>query len=308
MKQLLIPTISKSSAWERLRISSLQSEWIVRLFYFTMVALVFRFFGFWETFANRPQIVTSWAGEWICNSASQEMYVGIVAFILTTSSLILCMNPFYLYVRLINFIALHVFLSYYIATHGYANHNYYGFSVISFALLLLPNNGAEKRTRSNMIRTNIATWGGGVLLVSIYALVGIANLHGGIYELIKNGFSIFNPISIAYFVAEDLIVDGKSSIFGNFVIEHYIWFGPLVTLMIFEKMIGLPIYMRYPKYLPLWGFAILLFHLFNAFAFSLPFVELSMQILLFVILNPVVEMNSNFVKISRLKKVFSLHE
>lgn len=265
-----------------------KSIFIIQVFYATVLILLQYKISSWQDFATRQQIVNSWPVDWIFKTSDQYFYLTLLTLVAVCASLYLIFNPFNLIMRLIGYLPLQIHLSYYLATQGYDNHSYYGYTLISTIFLFLPHSLNYPKGKGFIFkqRTIQCMWFSAACLIGIYFLVGIAQIHGAYIQISSGQLSILSPKSTAYFILYELQTFGKTSILGEYVINHYFTFWLFSFFIIVEKITA-PIFLFKTKYLPYIGLLFVLFHLFNALAFGLPFRDLSFQLILFLILNPI---------------------
>lgn len=241
--------------------------------------------SYWESYATRAQVVSSWPSNWIWHG-NQYFNVTTIVVIAIFSTLLLTLNPFLLVPRLVSFFSSQIYLSYIVSTQGNNYHSHYGFALLSFVFLFLPIQSLSKSNFQFRQRVILCMWFAGAALATIYCLIGLGNVHGGLRQLLQGKTSVFSPVSVAYFILQETHTYSKTNILSDFVIKYHFvfWFGLFASML--SKITAL-FFLVNVRFLRLFGVGILLFHLFNAFAFGLPFRNLAFQVLLFLILNPI---------------------
>lgn len=305
MKTMLSPITSSNSFFKKQNEMFIEALLLIRIFYFSIFATFAHFLYNWVPYSTKPHYVSSWLADWIWQSGNQYSAVTAIVSIAIFSSLALAIAPFNVIARWINFISAQIFFSYHIASSGYANHEYYGFTLLTFVFMALPSKSPFSAARRHEIhQTLTCLWLAAGSLVTIYFLIGIGNLVGGFRQLFAGEISLFSPVSLAYFILDEIQTAGRSTILSDLVINHYSLFWIGVFIVLIKKISGPYIWLFRPHLLPVLGIGLVLFHLFNAFAFGLPFVQLTFQVSLFLILTPTRNITAKLFSKLRREKYF----
>ena len=285
---MFIHGISSLSPIEKQKAIFFNSVILIQIFYITTAIFLMHKFYMWNEYAVKPQVVSSWPSDWIW-FFQQEQYLVVTMIVLIgiTSNLITAIDPFRFLPRFISFLTVQIYVSYGIAVSGYNNHSYYGYALIGLVFIFLPVKKKSNKSQLSFRQTVImCMWFAAAALATIYFLIGIGNIHGGIIQILENKISVFSPKSVAYFILYELQTYSKKSILSDLILKYYFifWIGLFIVLF---KKITAPLFLFRTKYLPWLGAGLVIFHIFNALAFNLAFRDLTFQVFVFMCLNPI---------------------
>lgn len=158
--------------------------------------------------------------------------------------------------------------------------------LVAIALIFLPA-GWERRDASRVVRMSVlqvvaATQ---VLLLLTYSMSGLGKLGGGVYEWLSGQAHPFQIDGFSRVVAERLLQTNSSSVLGRWIID-YPWLGwPLLPGAIYLQTTAVIAAFR-PSLHRLWGAALILFHIGNAFILTIYFPHSIFLLGLFLLASP----------------------
>ena len=158
--------------------------------------------------------------------------------------------------------------------------------LVALAFVFLPRGwerpDAPRLVRMSLLQVFAATQ---VLLLLTYTMSGLGKLGGGVYEWLSGQAHPFQIDGFSRIVAERLLQTNSSSVLGRWIIDHP-WLGwPLLPGAIYLQTTAVIAAFR-PSLHRLWGAALILFHIGNAFILTIYFPHSIFLLGLFLLASP----------------------
>jgi hypothetical protein len=278
--------------------SYLISQTIIKAFYCIILFLAVLEFQNWTGYFSRHNLLPLWPIEWIKWVPQKTGIVAIMAFFYI-SGVLGAIFYYYRGVRILVFLS----LLEYIAlknSFGKIGHSWHLWVIVSFILIFLPSTWNKTRNvlRSSKMKSLVVFWTAQGMILLSYTMAGVGKIVGSIYQTSLGQINAFHPRAMAMHISERLIQTDTASLFGPWLINHYLLGWPMMLGAIYLQFFALWILFR-PSIQRWWVAGLILFHVCSYFILTINFPYSCLILALFFLTLP--QPNARFSFTSLLK-------
>ncbi len=261
-----------------------RAQLVVRAFYFYLLVLAAISLPEFSGLAQPRALSLLWPVAWIDAMEPVRGLRFVLGFYLL-ASLAVALWPGPRFFRIAAFLGLLCFVALK-NSEGKIGHSLHLPVLVALAFAFLPRGwerpDAPRPVRMSLLQVCAATQ---VLLLLTYTMSGLGKLGGGAYEWLSGQAHPFQIDGFSRIVAERLLQTNSSSILGRWIVDHP-WLGwPLLPGAIYLQITAVIAAFR-PSLHRLWGTALILFHIGNAFILTIYFPHSIFLLGLFLLASP----------------------
>ena len=160
------------------------------------------------------------------------------------------------------------------SSFGYVSHGWHAWLWVGLCFVFLPNRDPVEIESRRCHRQSvlIVVWLAQALLLLFYSLTGGWKLVGAAVQAAQGESHSFSPDALAIQIARSLLMQGSTSTFGAFFIEHQLLGWPFYLLAIYIELFAFVVAFR-PAIQRFWGICLSVFHIFIFLTFHLDFLS-----------------------------------
>lgn len=259
---------------------------IVRIFYAVSLMIAFAFItpGLWEIAVTGQALEPRWPVFWM---HWVDVHTGATLLLIANMAAAFFAAPLYRkrWVRVALFITFFQSVAL-LLSRGYTNNSFHIWLWLSFFFAWLPDSDGrdslfDRRFRYDTIR--VFVWATGTILL-FYTLSGIAKAVGA-FPINADKLSSLAPEALAHLVLKQLMISGEETVFGWVLGQLPALGWPMYLLVIYIEVFALMALFR-PALLPLFGWALMAFHIGIWFFMGILFPMQPLQVLLLLVWSP----------------------
>ncbi|OAI43087.1 hypothetical protein AYO41_02870 [Verrucomicrobia bacterium SCGC AG-212-E04] len=272
------------AAFRPIAIRTAHAQTLVRAFYAYLLFVAGMSIPEFAGLAQPRELSLLWPVAWI-DAAEPVGGIRLLLGFFLASTVAAAIAPGPRLVRMAAFVGLLCFVALK-NSEGKIGHSLHLPILVSLAFVFLPRDwerpDATRLVRMSVLQVVAATQ---VLLLLTYTMSGLGKLGGGLYEWLSGQAHPFQIDGFSRIVAERLLQTNSSSVLGRWIIDHP-WLGwPLLPGAIYLQTTAVIAAFR-PSLHRLWGAALILFHIGNAFILTIYFPHSIFLLGLFLLASP----------------------
>ncbi|MBR9814529.1 hypothetical protein GYB61_11815 [bacterium] len=259
---------------------------IVRIFYAASLMVSFAFITptLWKIAIAEPMLEPRWPVFWI---HWVDVRLGATVLLIANMAAAFFAAPLYrkrwprVALAITFFLSVALMLS-----RGYVNNSFHIWLWLTFFFAWLPDSDSraslmDRRFRYDSVR--VFVWATGTVLL-FYTLSGIAKFIGAV-PMNADKLSSVAPEALAHLVTKQLMISGDESVFGGLLVQLPTLGWPVYMLVIYIEIFALFALFR-PALIPVFGWALMAFHIGIWFFMGILFPMQPLQVLLLLVWSP----------------------
>jgi hypothetical protein len=168
---------------------------------------------------------------------------------------------------------------------GGINHGFHAWFWVGFLLIFLPARMEAAPSRSGKMAYLSVIAGCQTLLLSFYTLAGFQKFAAGIHSVDHGALGNFSSFGLASTIADRMVQTGTTPLLGRAMVD-YPWLSlPLFLPIIFIQMMAVIVAFR-PRLHPVWGWALIAFHVGTWLLMEILFIQHVALLALFLVASP----------------------
>lgn len=276
--------VASGGSFHSVAIRAAYTQGLVRVFYAYLLFLAVVSIPEFGSLAQPRELSLLWPVAWVDAVAPSGSIRLLLGFFLATS-VVAAIWPGPRILRAAAFVGLLCFVALK-NSEGKIGHSLHLPILVALAFVFLPRGwdrpDAPRWVRMSLLQVFAATQ---VLLLLTYTMSGLGKLGGGLYEWLSGQAHPFQIDGFSRVVAERLLQTNSQSVLGRWIIDQP-WLGwPLLPGAIYLQTTAVIAAFR-PSLHRLWGTALILFHIGNAFILTIYFPHSVFLLGLFLLASP----------------------
>ncbi|HEY8965120.1 MAG TPA: hypothetical protein VIM58_01680 [Candidatus Methylacidiphilales bacterium] len=256
------PFRRQTEAWAGARL-------LVRFFYAGLAYLAASLLPGWDGFLTRVPVAPLWPVAWLHDAAGVEAVLLLYVF----GAVAALAFPERLWGRGLAFVGVLEYVAY-ANSFGKIGHSLHAWVLVALIFLFVPGEafrrGASRAARQRLLHV---VWLGTFLLLYVYFMAGLSKVGGCLWQAWNGETTILNPHSLSNQVADRLNQTGATNPVAVWLIGHH-WVGWALYLgVVYLQIAALWAAFRPVLIRPV-GLAMVLFHVFTWFVFTIAFLPM----------------------------------
>lgn len=278
------PRVASGGTFRSVAMRAVSTRGLVRGFYAYLLFLAAVSIPEFGSLAQPRELSLLWPVAWV-DAGSPSGSVRLILGFFLAASVTVAIWPGPRLLRVGAFVGLLCFVALK-NSEGKIGHSLHLPILVALAFVFLPRGwdrpDAQRWVQMSLLQVFAATQ---VLLLLTYTMSGLGKLGGGLYEWVSGQAHPFQIDGFSRVVAERLLQTNSSSVLGRWIIDHP-WLGwPLLPGAIYLQITAVAAAFR-PSLHRLWGTALILFHIGNAFILTIYFPHSVFLLGLFLLASP----------------------